>query len=154
MNWTVTPEVLKILERCEDEGVKLVLDGDDLTVLSKKAPIDADLLKEIKKQKTVFVEYFKKLNNGSFTVENIKITRYDRPERVPLSYGQERLWFLDELQGSSEYHIPMVVRISGDLDVQLLEESLQEIVFRHEVLRTNIISEEGVGYQQIINSED
>ncbi|MCR4034161.1 amino acid adenylation domain-containing protein, partial [Flavobacterium panacis] len=78
----------------------------------------------------------------------------ERPVRIPLSFSQERLWFLDQLQGSTEYHIPTVLRLEGALDVSVLEQTLQSIVSRHEVLRTVLLSEDGVGYQEVIGVED
>ncbi|SNS01129.1 non-ribosomal peptide synthetase [Flavobacterium sp. ov086] len=77
----------------------------------------------------------------------------DRPTRIPLSFSQERLWFLDQLQGSTEYHVPSVLRLEGALDISILEQTLQEIVSRHEVLRSLLLSEDGIGYQEIISAE-
>ena len=57
---------------------------------------------------------------------------------APAAYAQQRLWLLDQLQpGLAIYNMPMPVRISGMLDVQALEWSLNEIVARHDVLRTS-----------------
>ncbi|WP_262487635.1 non-ribosomal peptide synthetase [Flavobacterium tructae] len=81
------------------------------------------------------------------------ITGGERPERIPLSFSQERLWFLDQLQGSTEYHIPIVLSLEGALEISLLEQTLHGIVSRHEVLRSMLLSEEGIGYQQIISAE-
>jgi amino acid adenylation domain-containing protein len=65
------------------------------------------------------------------------LRRADRHQEPPLSFSQERLWFLDQLDpGSPLYNIPAGLRLSGDLDVRLLERSLQEVVRRHESLRT------------------
>ncbi|MGE5324322.1 MAG: condensation domain-containing protein, partial [Actinomycetota bacterium] len=63
---------------------------------------------------------------------------------VPLSYAQQRLWFLEQLHpGTSLYHVPMAVRLSGELDVEALQASVNEIVRRHEVLRTSFALVEG-----------
>src|SRR6185369_6836566 len=61
----------------------------------------------------------------------------ERESGVPLSWAQQRLWILDQLEmGSTAYNMPMAVRLSGDLDVRVLAASLGEIVRRHEALRT------------------
>ncbi len=57
--------------------------------------------------------------------------------QFPLSYSQQRLWFLDQLEpGSSLYNIPSVIRLNGSLNVEALVKSFNEVVKRHEVLRT------------------
>ena len=81
------------------------------------------------------------------------IVAQPRPEHIPLSFSQERLWFIDQLEGSVQYHIPAVLRLKGNLNKEALEYSLQNIVNRHEVLRTVIKEEEGKGYQ-IIKDKD
>jgi hypothetical protein len=65
------------------------------------------------------------------------IPRVGRDRPLPLSYAQERLWFIDQLQpGSTGYNIPGEVRITGALEVAALERAINEIVRRHETLRT------------------
>ncbi|MEQ9614778.1 MAG: phosphopantetheine-binding protein, partial [Algiphilus sp.] len=54
-----------------------------------------------------------------------------RPEHIPLSYSQERLWFIDRFEGSRHYHIPWVLRLGGTLDIAALEGSLRGLVDRH-----------------------
>jgi acyl carrier protein len=73
-----------------------------------------------------------------------------RDGALPLSYSQQRLWFLDQLEpGSATYNIPMAVRLQGALPVALLEASLNEVVRRHEALRTRFVSEQGRAVQVI-----
>src|SRR5713226_7062654 len=68
----------------------------------------------------------------------------------PLSFSQQRLWFLDQLHpGNSAYNVYRAVRINGALDKQALERSVQEIVRRHEILRTTIGVERGIPFQFI-----
>ncbi len=69
--------------------------------------------------------------------------------QIPLSSSQERLWFLDQLEGSTAYHIPTVLRLRGQLDKIALELALKGVVNRHEVLRTVIVGEDGKAYQHI-----
>jgi amino acid adenylation domain-containing protein len=71
---------------------------------------------------------------------------------VPTSYMQRGMWFLDQLLKSSErsaYNVPVILRLRGALDVEILEECLSEIIRRHEVLRTVIVSEDGNPVQVI-----
>ena len=68
----------------------------------------------------------------------------------PLSYAQQRLWFLDQLEGASAtYNMPNAIRLDGPLDLAAFEAVFQEIVRRHEVLRTNFIQQEGRPVQLI-----
>jgi amino acid adenylation domain-containing protein/non-ribosomal peptide synthase protein (TIGR01720 family) len=76
-----------------------------------------------------------------------------RPSRIPLSFFQERLWFIDQLEGSLQYHITAVIRLQGELNVQGLEYSIREIVNRHEVLRTVYVEDNGRPYQEVLPSD-
>ncbi|HEY54092.1 MAG TPA: amino acid adenylation domain-containing protein, partial [Caldilineae bacterium] len=71
-------------------------------------------------------------------------------DAYPLSFAQQRLWFLDQLEpNTAMYNIPMVVRMRGKLDVAALQRSIHEIGRRHETLRTVFQSERGEPYQVI-----
>jgi hypothetical protein len=77
------------------------------------------------------------------------IEKQEMPARIPLSFSQERLWFIDQLEGSVQYNLPAIVRLKGRLDKSALAYALQTIVDRHEILRTRIYQEEGHAYQQV-----
>jgi amino acid adenylation domain-containing protein/non-ribosomal peptide synthase protein (TIGR01720 family) len=79
-----------------------------------------------------------------------RLVRQRRPDRLPLSYGQRRLWFLDQLQGAStEYSMQQALRLRGKLDVEALEMAINTIVERHESLRTHFVEVEGEPEQMI-----
>ncbi|MDQ2926397.1 MAG: condensation domain-containing protein, partial [Acidobacteriota bacterium] len=77
-------------------------------------------------------------------------TRTVRPARLPLSYGQQRLWFLDQLDsGNASQNVALKWRLRGDLDTTALQSALNEIVARHEVLRTTFGMDGGEPVQVI-----
>ncbi len=77
----------------------------------------------------------------------------DRP--LPLSFAQQRLWFIDQFEPeSSVYNIPTALHLLGELNFSALERSLQEIVRRHEVLRTIFRAEDGEPVQVILPFEE
>jgi amino acid adenylation domain-containing protein len=99
-------------------------------------PVIADLAKQLEDEET---------EAAGSTIKSVT----PRPEYIPLSYSQERLWFIDRLEGSVQYHIPAVLNLKGEVNTTALENALKAIVERHEVLRTVIKENEGQGYQYI-----
>ncbi|MGP0067608.1 MAG: amino acid adenylation domain-containing protein [Isosphaeraceae bacterium] len=81
------------------------------------------------------------------------IARARRDAPLPASFAQQRLWFLDQLDpGKAAYHIPAAVKLVGSLDTMALERALNEVVRRHEALRTTLVSVDGVPRQVVADS--
>ncbi|MFF0524662.1 non-ribosomal peptide synthase/polyketide synthase [Actinomadura nitritigenes] len=74
-----------------------------------------------------------------------------RDQQLPLSFGQQRLWFADQLEpGSAEYNVPMPLRLPAAVDAAALQAALSAVTRRHEVLRTRLLAgQDGVPYQVI-----
>lgn len=83
-------------------------------------------------------------------LEQLLREKAGQPASVPLSSGQERLWFLDRLQPNSPlYNIPTALRLTGELNEGALRDALNEIVRRHEALRTTFGSVDGAPVQKV-----
>ncbi|WP_304511256.1 non-ribosomal peptide synthetase [Desulfopila sp. IMCC35008] len=82
--------------------------------------------------------------------QSVKITRRQGTIDPPLSYAQQRLWFLDHLEQGEGYLMPLALGLSGLLDIDALRKSLAGIVARHEVLRTLFDQRDGEPFQRIL----
>jgi len=83
-------------------------------------------------------------------VEVLPIGRAERTGTLPLSFAQQRLWFIDQLEpGSSAYNMPFGLKLTGRVDRAALQASVREIVMRHEVLRTSFPADQGIAVQRI-----
>lgn len=121
-----------------------------LAKLNKLSPAQREaLLKKIKQQKSG-----KAKKPQAFT--QLPIDAIDRSvELFPLSFAQQRLWFLEQLnKGSSAYNIAAAIKLSGELDSDILDQTFQRIIQRHESLRTLFVDTEEGAKQKVLSQLD
>ncbi|MFI7498083.1 non-ribosomal peptide synthase/polyketide synthase [Streptomyces sp. NPDC049687] len=132
------------------------LGGDSLSVMRLIARVRSALeasvgVREVFADPTV--AGLARLVDGAETSAGLPLRRRERPERVPLSYAQQRMWFLNRMDAVGEntdaYNLPFALRLSGTLDVEALRAALGDVADRHESLRTVFPDVEGVPYQEV-----
>lgn len=145
--------VLDLIEKVNNAGIKVGLENDELLLFTEnKQEVDAGLLEEIRFNKTSLLAYLRQMSssdNRALARQSKRIFKGLGKQPIPLSFAQERLWFIHKLQGSLAYHLPWCFRLEGALNADALELAFREVIRRHEVLRTVITEEAGVGYQEI-----
>ncbi|HVI46039.1 MAG TPA: amino acid adenylation domain-containing protein [Chitinophaga sp.] len=150
-------DVAEILEQARGLGIRVSSDGNELVLKTdQRRKVDPNFLQTLKVNKEKLLTYFREYNDAvPAAAVNSKISarRRSSGDTAPLSFSQERLWFIDQLEGSLHYHMPAALRMKGVPDVAAMEHALRSIVNRHEVLRTVIRQENGVPFQLLLEEE-
>ena len=147
--------ILKVLKELNQNGAKLEVNNGSLKLKATK-PIANELISLLKEHKEELIEFIEKHQTKTSDASLPKITSKSKAfeGNIPLSFSQERLWFLDQLNGSVEYHVPFMLNLEGSLKTEALEQSIRAIIIRHEILRTVVISEDGVPFQKVIDCDE
>jgi len=128
-------------------GIRLRLDKGKLKCAGPPEVVTA-LQPKIAEHKTEIIEFLS-TDASCSDQENIQPCQ-PRPESIPLSFAQQRLWFLQEMQPETgAYNIPFAIELEGLLDLDAFRKSLEAITARHEVFRTHFGSSQGTPHQII-----
>jgi len=123
-----------LLEKLKDQGIKIALTADNKLEIKHQGTISQDTLLEIKTNKAKLIDYF---SMRKYLREQSDIPLAAQSISYPLSPAQRRLWFLNQFDKNSlAYNIPFVLSIQGELAIDVLEESFNFLIDRHEILRT------------------
>ena len=147
-------KAIDLLYLAKQNGVDVALNADQLQLkLPKNKSIDKGLIEQLKNNKQLIVDFLKEHQSGNKTSAIQKVER-DPAQNIPLSFSQERLWFIHQMEGSLQYHIPAALRLRGELNKTALKSALAHILQRHEVLRTIFLEDEGHTHQVIRDPND
>jgi amino acid adenylation domain-containing protein len=131
---------LELLSELRLLGVQLSTDGQKLKCKAPNDTLTPRLKSALADRKAEIISF---LHEGDRSVGSsvAEIPQVDRTKDLPLSFSQQRLWFLDRIEpNSSSYNIPEAVELAGSLDLQILQQALDAIVSHHEVIRTNYLT--------------
>jgi aspartate racemase len=133
----------ELLLELRQRDVTLWLEGDRLRYRAAKDGLTPELLAQLKAQKAEVIAFLRQASNSA-SLQIPPIQPIERNGHLPLSFAQQRLWFLHQFEPeSTSNNMPVVVRFTGSLDVEALEKSIQTVVCRQEVLRTRFPAVDG-----------
>jgi amino acid adenylation domain-containing protein/non-ribosomal peptide synthase protein (TIGR01720 family) len=145
--------IKEFLLELNSKDVKLWIEAEHLRCNAPKGVLTSEILTQLAERKKEIITFLQQAEvNSDFNLK--EIIPYPRnSEEIPLSWAQERLWFLDQFEEqNATYNVPGAVRLTGHLNFQALQKTLSEITQRHEVLRTTFKSSNGTPVQ-VINKE-
>src|SRR5262249_49864112 len=128
-------------------GVHLYFGDGRLRAITAKNAMTSEIRQLIQVHREELIALLRDRDSGRHT----PITVAGRSGPLPLSFAQQRLWFLAQLEpGSVEYNTQMPIHLTGEVDVAALTSALDSLVARHEVLRTRLVADaDGVPWQVI-----
>ncbi len=148
-NTVESQSIVSFLSYLHRLDVTLWAEGEQLGFEAPDHVLTKELLEEIKKRKPEILTLLRQTSREN-RVSAKSLLNVERPSSIPLSYSQQRLWFLHQLDpDSSAYNLSRTLLLSGRLHVRALQRSLQDLINRHETLRTSFPIEEGHPVQAI-----
>ena len=130
-------------------SINLETDGDRLRCHAPEGALTPTLRQEIAKRKTEIISLLQEAKQAKVS-EQLVIQPVPRDCELPLSFAQQRLWFVQQLSPDNDsYNMLEALRLDGALNIVALEQSLNELVRRHEILRTTFPTVDGKPIQKI-----
>ncbi|WP_116829127.1 non-ribosomal peptide synthetase [Pseudomonas syringae] len=128
----------QLLELFGRHAVVLEVDGDKLRCKAPRGFLNDEMLQALKQHKAELIALLSGTDPAAIP------RRAAGQTAVALSFSQRQLWFLDQMEpGNAFYNVPTAVLLKGALDVPVLERALNELIMRHEILRTTFASVDG-----------
>ncbi|MEA5536966.1 non-ribosomal peptide synthetase [Crocosphaera sp. XPORK-15E] len=142
----------QLLTELADLGVKLWIEGEKLQVRAPQGVLTSKLRDLLKLHKPELISLLNRNQSNTINTD-VPLVKVSREQNLPVSFAQERLWFLSQLEPENPaYNELLVLRLDGFLNVKALNSSLNQIIQRHEILRTNFTSINGQPIQVIAPS--
>ena len=130
-----------------EKKVAVEVADEQLKVHAAKGSITQEVASAIKEHKAQLIKHVK---SSEIQNQMIRVTREEKVNGVPLSFAQQRLWFIDKLKGSNaSYHVQGGFKLVGPLNVEALTQAFKTVIERHESLRTVFIERDGEPLQVV-----
>jgi amino acid adenylation domain-containing protein len=142
--------VEQVWEEAGRRGVELKLDGEQLRVRADRGALTPEFADALRRYKPELIERLRKLVPGQRATP---LVRVPRGADVPLSFAQEQLWLVDQIESEgAAYNVAAALRFEGPINEELLERALGSVVARHDALRTHFVEADGHVAQRVLAS--
>ena len=143
--------VFHLLDELRRDRIDIRLTGERLVVGAKETPIRPELLRALRERKSEVIAFLREVSAAAGPpAGHAPIPAAAARDHYAVSHAQKRLWVLDQLRpGLTAYHISSAHCLEGDLDVPVLNRAFDELVRRHESLRTSFAFVDGQPVQQV-----
>jgi amino acid adenylation domain-containing protein len=140
---------LDLIARLRHSGIRLSVQDGKIRLKAEKGSLSEELKQEITAHKQDIIA----LLSGGDTEAHPELKKADRSGPLPLSYAQQRLWFLDELEpGTPVYNMPFALKTHGTLDRTALGAAFTDLISKHESLRTVFVAADNRPEQRILEN--
>ncbi|MFN7459696.1 MAG: amino acid adenylation domain-containing protein [Akkermansiaceae bacterium] len=134
MTITQNQQIVSLMLRLQNMGCRIWAEDDKLRIRTSKNALSSELKQEIQDRKADILTFLKAAKTQAVSTAEIPALSADSPKL--LSFAQQRLWLLAQLQGSSAtYNMPIALQLNGNLNIDALHSSLADLLNRHESLR-------------------
>ncbi|WP_395338239.1 amino acid adenylation domain-containing protein [Ningiella sp. W23] len=138
--------ICQVITTLNSNGISIFAEDGKLKTRAGKDCVTKELAQLIRQNKDELLDFLS-ASSGEKTAHQLV---HIASNEAPLSYAQQRLWILDQMESGSQYNMPFALRLSGQLNAQALQCALNTIVSRHAILRTCYrIDKNGEAYQQL-----
>ncbi|QLE40066.1 amino acid adenylation domain-containing protein [Nostoc sp. C052] len=131
---TKNEQLVSLMLRLQNMGCRIWAEDDKLRIRTSKNALTSELKQEIQANKTDILAFLNSVKATTVIAEEIPTLPDDAPK--PLSFAQQRIWLLAQLQGpSASYNMPIALQLDGNLNIDALHSSLVYLLNRHDSLR-------------------
>jgi amino acid adenylation domain-containing protein len=142
-------KIVEFLSYLRSLDINVFVEEERLRCNAPDGTLTPELRAEISQRKAEIISFLKAANSNN-SPSSPSLVPISREKTLPLSFAQQRLWFLDKLVPNNPfYNVPAAIRLTGSLNFEALEKTFNEIVRRHEALRTTFVVVEGESVQAV-----
>lgn len=130
-------DIIALLSSLKEKNISVRLDNDKLRIKGNSADLTDEIKAQLTAKKPQIVEFLATVQQSRLGTGPIPKVEIEGDQELPLSFAQQRLWYIDQLEGpSAHYNMPVALQLNGVLNLAALRKTFDTLVTRHKSLRT------------------